>query len=79
MATLQTSPNLDTLHALIGRLLSHVDELAGHPNLPPEIATDVNQATEILDEVSAFLAVLAEKLPPKPDLPEASRSSHHSG
>jgi hypothetical protein len=65
--------------ALTGRLLSHADELAGRPDLPPGLAEDVAVATEIAGVVSHFLAGLAAAMPPQSALPEAGRSSHYSG
>jgi hypothetical protein len=73
-----TTLQVDTLNALTGRLLSHTDELAGRPDLPPGLAEDVAVATEIAGLVSHFLAGLVGVMPP-PTLPEAGRSSHYSG
>jgi hypothetical protein len=75
MAAVNTSLSINALHALGGRLLSHVDTLAGEPRLPPEIAKDMELATSILDALCEFLGVIASQLP---DWPESSRSSHHS-
>lgn len=76
MATINTSLSINALHALGGRLLSHVDTLVGDPRLPPEIAKDMELVTAILDEMAEFLSVVASRLP---DWPESSRSSQHSG
>jgi hypothetical protein len=75
MATTITSLNINALHALGGRLLSHVDELSGYPDLPDGIVKDMELVTAILDQFAEFLSVVASRLP---DLPEASRSSHYS-
>ena len=44
MAGIYVTLELTKLHALVGRLQSHVDELAGRPELPSEITTDVKTA-----------------------------------
>lgn len=77
MATDKPNLNINALHALVGRMLSHADELAGRPELPDGIAKDVHTATSILDKLTEFLAAVAGHLPPG-DLPEASRASHYS-
>jgi hypothetical protein len=73
MATINTSLSINALHALGGRLLSHVDELSGRPDLPDGIVKDVELA--ILDEMAEFLSVVAGRLP---DWPESTRAGHHS-
>lgn len=80
MATPKPNLDLDNLHALVGRMLSHGDELAGRPELPADIARDVHVATTIIDALSQFLEAVAGKLPPPSggDLPQSSRASHYS-
>jgi hypothetical protein len=58
----------------VGRLQSHVDELAGRPELPSEITTDVKTATGIIDELWHYLETLAAQLPPGGE--GFSRASH---
>jgi hypothetical protein len=55
MATNPNTLNLDTLHALTGRLLNHADDLAGRADVSPELTADVQSAAAILEEFSDFL------------------------
>jgi hypothetical protein len=70
--------DLTRLQALIGRLLSHGDELAGRVDIAPQLTSDVQMATQLIDDFADHLALLAGRLNP-PDMPEPGRSSHYSG
>jgi hypothetical protein len=78
MATDQTILDVNKLHALIGRLLSHHEELAGRADVSPALTADFHLATQILDAFGPFLETLADRLKPPPGLPESSRASHYS-
>lgn len=79
MASKKLIFDIDDLHGLIGKMLSHHDELAGWHQCTPELAKDVHTAIGILHDLSVFLEAMADKLKANGDLPESSRSSHYSG
>lgn len=71
--------DIDRFHQLLGRLDSHMDELHGDPRLAPELLADLEVSVHALECFVQMLVCITMTRQDDPDMPEPSRSSHHSG